>query len=324
MRTSLLAVFALSCLAGCATLGSRSLVPPPVATGAASTEAAGHGAIGVAIRWPGYDSQAIPLSTIRLDLELRDAGNRLTATASIARPAATASFALLPVGSYKLLALARRTLGDLAASGSAEVRVIANRKVSADLTLVPTSAPRLDMIDPERGDGDTPITLFGANLLPPPGGTYSVLVDGLPVPNSSLQKGEKMIILTRLPSWAGLTASLSVSVDGLEIPADQVRTYTRQVIDHLTLTPSHSVLAREASQSYEAIAWKDVAEYLPDHGVAIAWTLTIHDPAPDPVNPAPPPLWLVGSNLYTGTVPATATLRVTAGGKSATASVIVQ
>lgn len=323
MRTSLLAGFAIAGLAGCATLAPRALVAPPVAQGDAGAMPAGRGAIALAIRWPAYESQAIPASTSRLDLELRDAQDRLAATASLVRPASTASFTLLPVGNYALQAHARRALGDVAASGSATVRVIANRRVPADLTLVPIRAPRLDMIVPERGTGEDAIYLYGANLLPPAGGTYSVLVDGLPVPNNYLQKGDSYIILNRLPSWAGLAPRLSVSVDGLGIPPEQVQTYTRQVIDHLTLTPSQIVLAREASQSYTAIAWRDHAEAFPDAGVAIDWMLTVHEPAPDPLNPAPPALWLVGSNLYAGSVPATATIRVTAGGKSATASVIV-
>lgn len=306
---------------GCTANALRATAPGATSPGAESPLAApakGVGSVRVGVRWPDYQAQAIPFSASKLDVTLLSASTTV-ATASIVRPAASATLAGLPVGSYTVQIEARRSDETVVADATSPVTVVANRVAAASLVLTPRFAPRLDYLYPTSGPAGTPIGLYGANLAPPADGTYSVLVDGQPVPKSMLQPGSSTVYLTDLPSWAGNSATIAISVDGIQ--ASQQLVFTRQVIDHLTISPATASLATWQSLTYKATAYQDAAGTVEVPNVAFNWSLTDLNPPPDP---------LQGSNSFTlsggifqATATGSATVRVESGGKFATASVVV-
>ncbi|HEY9897590.1 MAG TPA: hypothetical protein V6D00_00285 [Pantanalinema sp.] len=312
-------------------LGALGCTSPAPRAGAAAGLAAvspplsqGVGSLTVSIRWPAYDAQAIPLSTTTLDLELRDAQSALVATASIARPLATANLPGIPAGTYSLSAIARRAGGGAVASDAVSVRVLANRSVPARLVLVPSAPPRLDSIVPTSGPPTTQIQLRGANLAPPPGGTYSVLVDGRPVPKEMLQPGSSIVYLNGLPDWAGAAPVIAIAVDGIAIPSSQQKTFQSQVIDHLALTPSEATMATYGTRRFIATAYRDAAGLQPIADVRFEWSM--EDVVPAPVfgeGTTGPQFSLVGGFFQAQDATGSATVVVTAGGRKATASVVV-
>lgn len=328
-RTIALLLLPLLVAVGCTANALRGTVPTPLqgplpaAVTPAEPAAAGFGSVRVGVRWPGYEAQAIPFSATSLDVTLLNASSAPVATASIVRPASSTTLTRMPAGTYTLKIEARRgdTARTVVADASAPLIVVANRQATASLALTPKFGPRLDYIHPTSGPPGTSIALYGANLGAPAEGTFSVLVDGLPVPQSLLQPGSSTIYLTDLPNWAGNSATISVSVDGVRVPKSQERVFTRQVIHHLTLTPATASLATYQQQVYTATAYQDQAGTVTVPGVTFAWSLTDLVPAPDAT---------FGSNHFTlsngmfrATATGSATVRVEAGGKVATASVVV-
>lgn len=324
MRTVPFLIAALSA-AGCAAsvLRPAGLPSPTAPVENASPSFAGYGEVRVAVKWPSYQTQAIPLSAAALDVALLDAAGTAVATASIVRPTSSATLSRMRVGAYIVRIAARRAdvQQTIVADATASLAVVANRIAQASLALVPKFAPRLDSIYPTSGPPGTAIALYGANLGAPPGGTYSVLVDGQPVPNALLQPGSSTVYLTDLPSWAGNAASISVSVDGLAIPDGQVQVFTRQVIDHLTISPTSATLATYQSRTFTATAYQDAAGTVPVPGVTFSWLLTDQNPPPG-VMPGSNPFSL-SNGVFSATATGSATVRVEAGGKFATASVLV-
>lgn len=333
LRKSLALVLLPLLAVGCTANALRGTVPStaqgpgaetPLAAGSpVEASEAAFGSVRVGVRWPEYQAQAIPFSTAALEVALLNAGNTPVATASIVRPASSTTLTRLPVGTYTVRIEARRSDASrtVVADASSPITVAANRIAAASLVLTPLFGPRLDYIHPTSGPPGTAIALNGANLWPPEGGTYSVLVDGVPVPTSMLQPGASTVYLTDLPSWAGNSVTLSISVDGVTVPASQHKVFTRQVIHHLALTPTSATLATHQQQVYVATAYQDAAGTVPVPGVAFSWSLTDVYPQPDAA---------FGSNYFTlsnGVFKATATgsvtVRVEAGGKFATASVVV-
>lgn len=274
------------------------------------------------VKWPSYQTQAIPYSAAALDVALLDGLGTTVATASIVRPATSTAMSRMRAGSYTVRIAARRADGPktIVAEASAPLTVVANRIAQASLVLVPKFPPRLDSIYPTSGPAGTPIALNGANLGAPLGGTYSVLVNGQPVPMYLLQPGDNTVYLTDLPSWAGNAASISISVDGITIPDGQVQVFTRQVIDHITLSPATVTLATNHSQTFTATAFQDAAGNVPIPNVTFSWLLADQYPTPDPFGLNP---FYFNNGVFSATATGSATVRVSAGGKFATASVVV-
>lgn len=325
MRKSL-AIVLLPLLAavGCTATALRTTPQPAALPEAPPVLAeAGNGSVRIGIRWPAYETQAIPLSATTLDVAMLNATSTPVATASIVRPASSATLTHLLAGTYTIELKARRSDASktVVADATASIAVVANRIAAASLALVPKFPPRLDYLYPTSGPAGTAIALYGANMAPPAGGTYSVLVDGLPVPNSLLQAGSSMVYLTDLPSWAGNSATISLSVDGLSVPVSQERVFTRQVIDHLTLTPATASLATYQSQTYTATAYQDQAGTVVVPNVSFSWSLTDVYPPPDVMLGSS--AFSLNGGVFQATATGSATVRVEAGGRFATASVTV-
>lgn len=327
MRKSLAFVLVPLLAVGCTANALRGTVPstaqaPGAEAPLVEASEAAFGSVRVGVRWPDYQAQTIPFSAAALEVALLN-GSTPVATASIVRPASSATLTRLPVGTYTVRIEARRsdTSKTVVADASAPITVVANRIAAASLVLNPLNGPRLDYIHPTSGPPGTSIALNGANLWPPSGGTYSVLVDGLPAPTSLLQPGINTVYLTDLPSWAGNSATLSISVDGVPIPVSQHKVFTRQIIHHLALTPTTATLATHQQQAYVAKAYQDAAGTIQVLGVAFSWSLTDVYPQPDATFGSN--YFTLQSGIFKATATGSATVRVEAGGKFATASVVV-
>jgi hypothetical protein len=327
MRLSTLLPFLLALLTGgCAVAALR---PVTVGSSSASQQEtavpSGRGAVLVSVRWPAMQTQAMPSNTSTLDLELRSGSNALVATASIARPQVTASLTAIPVGSYSLSGFARAANGAITASGSTSVRIVPNRGVPAGLVLVPSFQPRLDAIIPTSGPPDTLIRLFGANLAPAQDGTYSVLVDGRAVPSAMLQSGSDLVYLMGLPAWAGASARIAISVDGIAIPAEQVRTFSSRIIDHIVISPDTATLATYGTQRFTATAYGDAAEKVALSGIDFTWSMedVVPTSVSGPASSDPAPFSFFNGYFAAKDATGSATIVASAGGRTATASVQV-
>lgn len=280
-----------------------------------------RGMIVVSVRWPRYGIQAVPFSTREIALLLMGSGSVPAATASILRPASSATLSAIATGSYTLTAAARR--GDagktVVAEASASIRVFANRVANAVLKLVPKFVPQLDFLDPQSGPPGTTVRLYGINLAPPAGGTYSVTVDGVPLPGSKLQPGSSTIVITEFPDGNSATAAVAVSVDGIPVQEDQVQVFTRFVVDHLRIVPASASLTPGATMSFSATAYRDAAETQTVE-LPIDWRLEDMVPPFDPFSQGLPAFSLDNRVL---TVRATGSVTVVAraGGREARAYV---
>ena len=292
---------------------------------AALTAVAGTGGIQLRVKWPGLSAvsaqtghrtaQAIPLSAIRLDLSVLDASSSPVATASIVRPASEGSLQGIDVGTYTLDVAARRSDLTVVASGSATQQIVANRVQSISLTLSPANVPVLTSLSPSPVQVGDWVYLTGANLAPPPGGTYSVLVDDQPIPDADLQPGSSLVAFLA-PAWLTTSSTVSVSVDGL--PATTSLPIAKLTLDHLTITPATASLVVNQSQTFVYKAFTasggDVS-----NKVAFAESLVNQDP--------PNGNGFVWFELNGGRLTASATgsvtVQIAAEGLVATASVVV-
>lgn len=240
----------------------------------------GAGAVRVRVAWPRFRTQAIPLSATAVDLDLLSPTSTI-ATASIVR-AATDSATLrgIATGSYTIRAVARREDGTVAAQSTASVVVRTNRVASATLALAPASMPRLDFISPAQGPPGSQVILYGVNLRPPAGSTYSVLVDGQPVSSYYLQAGDSYVTIASLPGTAA-TSAISIVVDGIAIPASQMRVFRRLTFDRVEVSPATLSLQPGATCSFTAKAFigagTDSTEVT---GLPFQWSLAVQIPAP--------------------------------------------
>ncbi len=312
-------------LAASACTGSRPHSLAPEVGGPEANSPGGpaaYGEVRVTVRWPSYGTQTIPSSATMLDISVLDASLVAVATASIARPASTAALARIASGAYTISVLARRPDATTVAEATSSVTVIANRVAQANLTLIPRFGPRLDYLWPAAGPPGTAIFLYGANLAAPPNGTFSVIVDGLPVPGSLLQPGGTPV-LTSLPAWAGLNATISISVDGLDVPSSQARVFTQQIVDHVAISPASATISTDASESFTAIAYQDASGTLPIPGVSFTWSLADQVPASDPLTDFFP-YSLTDGFFQTKTTTGSVIVQAQAGGKTGSASVTIQ
>lgn len=309
------------------TTPQTSMAPlPAVEVAVPQPPTEGFGNVQIGVRWPSYQAQAIPYSAVALDIAILNAGDTPVATASIVRPAASVTLSRVPVGTYTVRLTARQ--GDAAktvvAEATSPIDVIANRIAAANIPLIPTYAPRLDYIHPTSGPPGTQITLYGANLAPlQSNGTYSVLVDDRPMQASMVQTfGKTQVYLMDLPSWAGDTATLSISVDGLRIPASQERVFTRQVIRKIAISPETvEHLATHQPQPFTATAYRDTDGTVQVPGVTFNWSLADqYPPTSGPMDVSP---FTLSGGLFKATATGSVTVRVEAGGCYATASVVI-
>jgi hypothetical protein len=269
------------------------------------------------VRWPAYQTQVIPASAATLELVLTQ-GAETIKTLVLDRAQSTATFSRIPVGTYTLSAWARRS--DAArtsvAMGSASVTIRANQIARPTLTMTPALAPRLDYLYPSKGLASRAIFLYGENLVPPPGGTYSVTVDGRPVPSTLLQPpSTTYLVVTELPPWAGATSSFALSVDGVVIPKSQERVFTRQVLHHVTVMPSIIHLASGSVRDFTVTAWADAGE---SEVLDLPATWSLHDADPADAFALTP--W---GTLTCGPSTGSVTLQAWIGGMVGTASVTV-
>lgn len=293
-----------------------------------ATVHAGRGAIVLRVKWPDYRTQAIPFSTHEIGIFLRSAGAAPgaapIATASIVRPSTTATLSAIATGSYTLALEARRggSARTLVAEASTSVAVFANRVSQAHLVLVPKIVPQLDFIEPTSGPPGTVVYLYGANLAPPAGGTYSVTVDGVPVPALKLQPGANTIVITNMPSGNQATSAVAVSVDGVPVPDSQIKVFTRFLVDHIRIDPASATMSAGATMSFSATAFQDAAETA-TADLAIQWRLADLVPPADPFSLDPPP-FSIESQVLAARATGSVTVVASAGGKEATASVKVE
>lgn len=277
-------------IGGCAASNVRPAIVTPDASGLAAQDdalavtvgpsggpglTAARGALSVAIKWPeGYTTQAIPLSATRLDLFLKS-GTTIVATASVVRPETTASMNDLDAGPLTLLAEARRTDGSLVASGSVELTVYVNRVVTAGLRLIPVKMPYVSFLSPEQGVIESGVKINGSDLSAPPGSTYSVLIDGRAVPQSSLFPGSSVIEIRPLPDWTSTHATITVTVDG--IPAETQPVYRRLNLGWITISPAEPATKTNQPIYFTATAFEqDGSTVSPDP--KFFWEITSQPP----------------------------------------------
>lgn len=280
----------------------------------------GTGGVRVAVRWPAYEAQQLTYSTVALDVAVLDAQLATVATASIVRPAAEARLARVPSGLYTLAVQAKAADRTVTAQASASLRIVPNRLASVPLSLVALRVPVVSGLSRSVVQAGGSFWIFGTNLLPPAGGTYSVMVDGKAVPNSALQPGDTAIAVTAAPAWLTATSRVSLSVDG--IAAAGSWPLALRVIDHVSITPAIATMSVGSSQTFQWRAYLD-AEGLQEVTEDVRFDARLIDvsPALNP-NTGLPPFVLNGNTVSTAAT-GSFTLLVTEEGKSATLHVAV-
>lgn len=101
---------------------------------------AAYGHLDIRIDWPLRKLQLIPDAAKEIVLTTNPA---ILPPLKLIRPASTASYGPLPIGSYVLSANARDLAGAIVASGSSKVVIVANALVPAALTLENTDNPAI-------------------------------------------------------------------------------------------------------------------------------------------------------------------------------------
>lgn len=331
MRRSTFAAFILAALlAGCAVKTLTAPTAPAAAPALAMALAPatlsplapeeGAGGVRLSVRWPRYEAQQLPFSTVAIDFALRDAQSVAVATASIVRPASEALLMRIPSGAYTLSAEARAADRTVTARASAALQVVPNRLTAVPLTLEILNVPTVTGLSRSIVRAGGSFWVFGAHLSPPAGGTYSVMVDGQALPAASLQPGAAAIAVTRAPQWLTANSHVSVSVDGvlaLGSPALALR-----AIDHVSITPAIATMSAGSSQTFQWHAFLDAAgtqETADD--LQFAASLTAVSPSLNP-STGMPPFVLNGTSVSTSAT-GSFTLLVTEEGKSATLDVTV-
>lgn len=178
---SLLALGAVLTLVACVPVASPLRAPAPgevptALTGTAHVAADSSGTVRLTVLWPerqDYQTQAIPLRTNALTVQVSDTSNQVLASTVLTRPQSgalpTTANLSVPAGPSRLLvvkAYEEQTPGFDSipiAQGSASLNVQPSSEVTADLALVPVAMPAIASI-PENAGPLATITITGSGF----------------------------------------------------------------------------------------------------------------------------------------------------------------
>lgn len=271
------AILSLSLLAiGCVAV-PRSVVPPVQPQLAAATQAApvemtaGMGSVTIRVRWPGYQTQLLPLSTQTLDVTVRDASSALVGSATLTRNSgestATATIERIPSGQVTVRAEAKNSGGTVVASGQQVLTLEANKKTPLSLTLNPTNPPSITSFSPVAGGPGTSVTLSGDNF-PTGDVTYSLSVGGVSVSATQMQAFGSSSFQFYVPEGA-TTSAITFTVDGVTTTS----TGSFTTVASLSLSPATGpALATGSTRVYTATAFD--ASNATVSAAAVTWSLS--------------------------------------------------
>lgn len=292
------------------------------------------GGIRISVKWPDapYKLQAIPASTVRINVEVKSADTTVE-TAVIQRPSQKQAYISgLAVGTYSVVLTGfREDLSTVVASASADVLVKVNEIAGATISMVPSFPPRLDSVE-ALSNGQ--LSLKGSNLSFVGAATHSVLINNVPLARSAYTAGtpgDQQIVVTALPD--GTTSGLvDVSIDGIKIPVGDKRSFVlgslSQPVHHIAIAPTAEwstfpVIKKGENKQLVATLWADENENATTDAT-IEWDIFKIDP-----QPLPSESWVSvsGGQVFasdTLTQAATATIRAKAGGQVSQVEVLLE
>ncbi|MBM3270699.1 MAG: hypothetical protein FJZ01_23960 [Candidatus Sericytochromatia bacterium] len=225
----------------------------------AHADPGGTGEILVAIRWPGYQAQALPASAATVDITV-STGSTQIASLPIGRPTATGSISKVPEGAYWVKAQAWRYASatnktkTTVAEATASVAVKANRRSQAALTLALKYPPALTGLTITPDCPDYRLTGAGTNLKPFVDVSPKVLLGGQIVTN--LEDYGNTSFEFVLPAGTPATASVALEVDGIGV-ATVSKAYDKVAL--IKFATDSVTVARNATAALAATAFEDAA-----------------------------------------------------------------
>ncbi|MBO9540673.1 hypothetical protein J7643_08785 [bacterium] len=280
------------------------------------------GTVTVTVAWPerrDYRSQAIPLRTNALTVQVLDTSNHVLASAVLSRPQAgtlpTTANLSVPAGPNRLVvvkAYQEQVPGFDSlplAQGSATVTVEPSSEVTADLTLVPADMPEILSI-PANGAPLSSIAIDGSGF-EGWGQPVEVRFGGILAPYVSGTESRLSVVV---PSDAE-DGPITVKADGLTATSSE----SFRIIRGLSLSPESAVASAGARIDYALSAIDRHGASIPEPNVAWFFEQTY------PILPPPPgtPASILLDGHFTPGSTGSYEIRIVAGRLVATASVTV-